>query len=114
MVHQVNREPEQAHCRHLETLRPKDFCQAHVVPRFGWRQKPGLVDQLGKIDHTMARPSAVQSYSDDQWVVEETFHVQIVRYSFVRTRRRPSQENEIELSVAQSRIFGGGRRHIVY
>ena len=114
VIYKVQRKPEQAHRRHVETPGAEGFRYPDELPRIGLRQHPRLVLQLCKVDRSTAGPSATQSGRDHQRVVEEIFQVQVVCCPVVRKRQAQPCKNEIVFPITQSGIPDRGRRYIVH
>ena len=63
--------------RHFAAYRAKRFLQDQTVPTVGG-QDPGGVGQFSELDHAATSPLAFPPYDDEQFIVEQLFHVKIL------------------------------------
>jgi hypothetical protein len=66
-------------------------------------QNPGHIDKFGKIDLAPTSPLTVNSGHHEQTVIEQDFHVQVIRQLIADSRRRNPSKDEIEFSFPQPR-----------
>jgi len=89
---------------HVEAACPKSLRHNSVIPAGGSGQNPWLVDEVRKVDLATARPSALHTGGNDQFVIEKNFHVHVVEQRVFRARPLPQvHQNEIETAIAQLR-----------
>jgi hypothetical protein len=74
-----------------------------MIPLAGWRQNPRLIHKLRKIDAATLRPPRMRAGRNDQFVIEEHFHIQVLGRALVGERKRNSLHYAVILSLPQPR-----------
>ena len=110
---EIDRKGHRCCRRYVETPRLESLRDNRVGP-CTWRQHdPRLVEKLGEIDLTPARPWAAHASYDDPWIVEKNFDIQVLHGVVIQHRRRNSREDEVVGAIAQPWEIEGRDRHDV-